>query len=389
MSSAAPLLTRYADKRILAPGYGITCPQELLAELTANRFDVDDTVTDGQCGLHAFLIALTLAKRQWPRLQQLAAYKNLVKMRPLQSKLEHLRLMAVTWLKENAHTALWEGMTVKAFVENCMCDECASFGDYLEKMSQRYFWVDIAMLHALGVLFKVDVVIFQYGSDISFVGATLQFQATAEGHRQANKFSTPRTSALPLIPVALHNDRHYWGLTPSCNSADVCGTRGADADADADADAHSDAHAGATCQPSDMSYEDVCESYVEVQAISPQPQEAVQRELSLCLALCKWDPFAEPQQELLDSMAAIIDSPADATTCAVRQKAVDDLLYESANYDAIPERMRYHGASRWRLSSRRLAVDAQERPAFVQEYLQVTSKISLQTIAKDLQPPLR
>ena len=81
-----------------------------------------------------------------------------------------------------------------------------------------------------------------------------------------------------------------------------------------------------------------------------QHLEAVHRELSLCLALREWDPFAVPQQELLDAMAAINDSPADAMTCVVRQKAVEDLLYESANFDAIPERMRYHGASRWRLS---------------------------------------
>ena len=178
-------------------------------------------------------------------------------------------------------------------------------------------------------------------------------------------------NSLPLLPVALHNDRHYWGLTPSCNSADVCGTR----DADAHADALDDAAA----------YDDFCESHVEVRAISPQPQDAVHRELSLCLALRDWDPFAVPQQELLDAMAAINDSPADAMTCVVRQKAVEDLLYESANFDAIPERMRYHGASRWRLSSRRIAVDQSERPAFVKEYLRVTSTISLQTVAKDLQ----
>ena len=181
MSSAVPLLIRYWGKRLLAPGHGITCPQELQAELITNGFMADlNTVTDGQCGLHAFLIALTLARRQWPRLPQLTVCKKLAQIRPLQSKLEHLRLMAVTWLTQNAHTALWEGMTVKAFVENSMCDECASFGDYLKKMGQTHFWVDIAMLHALGVLFKVDVVIFQYGSDMSFVGASLQSLAPAE-----------------------------------------------------------------------------------------------------------------------------------------------------------------------------------------------------------------
>ena len=76
MSSAVPLLTRYADKHVLGPGDGITCPPELQAELTTNGFDVMDTVTDGQCDLHAFLIALTLARRQWPRLPQLTVCKK-------------------------------------------------------------------------------------------------------------------------------------------------------------------------------------------------------------------------------------------------------------------------------------------------------------------------
>ena len=208
MSSAVPLLTRYADKHVLGPGDGITCPPELQAELTTNGFDVMDTVTDGQCGLHAFLIALTLARRQWPRLPQMTVCKKLAQIRPLQSKLEHLRLMAVTWLTQNAHTALWEGMTVKAFVENSMCDECASFGDYLKKMVQTHFWVDSAMLHALGVLFKVDVVIFQYRSDISFVGASLQSLAPTHTKKRGMPLVCA-PSAFPLLPVALHNDRHY------------------------------------------------------------------------------------------------------------------------------------------------------------------------------------
>ena len=230
MSSAAPLLIRYCDKRLLAPGHGITCPQELQAELITNGFMADsNTVTDGQCGLHAFLISLTLARRQWQALSQLAVCKKLATFRPLQSKLDHLRLIAVTWLRTHADTILWEDMTVKTLVQNSMCDETASFGDYLAKMAQRHYWVDIAMLHALGVIFKVDVIIFQQGSDISFVGLSLQGLASS--------------ASVPLVPVALHNDRHYWGLTSSYAPADVCDKSDVDASADVRGNSDADAHA--------------------------------------------------------------------------------------------------------------------------------------------------
>ena len=371
MSDAAPLLIRYRDRRLLAPGHGITCPQELQAELITNGFIADsNTVTDGQCGLHAFLISLTSARHQWPTLSQLAVCKKLATIRPLQSKLDHLRQLAVAWLTREANTILWDDMSVRAFVQNSMGDEIASFGDYLAKMAQRTYWVDLSILHALGVLFKVDVIIFQQGSDISFVGMSLRGLSSS--------------ASVPLVPVALHNDRHYWGLTSSYAPADVCGNSDADASADVRGNSDADAHANAPDQSKDSAYDDFCASHVEV-VVHSLPSEDVQRELNLCLALRVWDPFAVPQQELLDCMTAIKGPLADATTCTVRQQAMEDLLYESVNFDNIPERLRYHGACRWRLSSRRQAVDESSRQNFVNEYLQVTSKISLHTVSKDLQ----
>ena len=347
MSDAAPLLIRYRDRRLLAPGHGITCPQELQAELITNGFIADsNTVTDGQCGLHAFLISLTSARHQWPTLSQLAVCKKLATIRPLQSKLDHLRQLAVAWLTREANTILWDDMSVRAFVQNSMGDEIASFGDYLAKMAQRTYWVDLSILHALGVLFKVDVIIFQQGSDISFVGMSLRGLSSS--------------ASVPLVPVALHNDRHYWGLTSSYAPADVCGNSDADASADVRGNSDADAHANAPYQSKDSAYDDFCAAHVEV-VVHSLPSEHVQRELNLCLALQVWDPFAVPQQELLDCMAAIKGPPADATTCTVRQQAMEDLLYESVNFDNIPERLRYHGACRWRLSSRRQAVDESSR----------------------------
>ena len=157
------------------------------------------------------------------------------------------------------------------FVQNSMSGEIVSFGDYLAKMAQRTYWVDISMLHALGVIFKVDVIIFQQGSDISFVGLSLQGLASS--------------ACVPLVPVALHNDRHYWGLTSAYAPADVCGNSDADASADVRGNSDADAHANAPDQSKDSAYDDFCASHVEV-AVRSLPSEDVQRELNLSCAGC-------------------------------------------------------------------------------------------------------
>ena len=101
---SVPLLSRYVDRRIQLPGDGITCPSMLVQELKANHMEVDtNTVTDGQCGLHAFLISLHDARHRWPSVTRLNAWKNLMKLRPLLSKLLHLREIAVMWLQKHSN----------------------------------------------------------------------------------------------------------------------------------------------------------------------------------------------------------------------------------------------------------------------------------------------
>ena len=196
---SVPLLCRYVNRRIQRPGDGMTCPAMLVQELAVNHMEVDaTTVTDGQCGLHGFFISLYDARHRWPTLTHLCAWKSVMTLRPLQAKLSYLRDIAVRWLQKHSNEQLWDYMTVRNFVISSMSDDIHSFGDYLEKMSRQHFWIDASVLHALGTIFKVDVMLFQAGSDVAFVGENLGQHEPA--------------SCVPMIPLALANDRHYWGV---------------------------------------------------------------------------------------------------------------------------------------------------------------------------------
>ena len=194
-----PFLANFWRTPVKAPGESMTCPGDLAAMLELNGLIVDNTTrTDGQCGLHAFLISLTDAKHRFRHLASSGAWKQLSGAKEVSKKLIVLRALALRWIKENQKTNLWDGVTLEAFVRASMTDEVKTFSDYLDKMATQDYWIDGAVLHALGNIFKVDIVIMESQSNTSFVGYSLGDKSPA--------------SSVPLVPVALANDRHFWGL---------------------------------------------------------------------------------------------------------------------------------------------------------------------------------
>ena len=85
---SVPLLSRYVDRRIQLPGDSITCPAMLVQELKANHMEV---------------ISLHDARHHWPSVTHLNAWKHLMKLRSLLSKLLHLREIAVMWLQKHSN----------------------------------------------------------------------------------------------------------------------------------------------------------------------------------------------------------------------------------------------------------------------------------------------
>ena len=250
MTTAVPLLIHYLHKRPAEPGEGLRCPEALRLELEANGLIADaGTVTDGQCGIHAFLISLDEARHRFTTIQHTSIWKQLSKIRTLQAKLLFLRGLAVKWIRAHQKDDLMNGLTVKAYVEATTC--YASFADYLTNMSHKHTWADACIMHALAVNFNVDVLIFQSGAPISFVGVSQDEQRAQ--------------TVAPFVPVALANDVHWWGLIPKvpvfgsdCNVVTVASVRNDPASVDVD-----DA-------------EDAIEGYFDINLATAKPQEEVQ-----------------------------------------------------------------------------------------------------------------
>jgi len=323
---AAPLLITFLSRSAAEPSAGIACPRELAAELDENDLMVDrDTVTDGQCGLHAFLISLEEVRKRFTFLYGLGIAKRLSRQRTLAAKLEFLRANAVTWIKDSAGADLWPGTTVKAYV---LATQPATFGEYLCRMSGTNCWIDACMMHALGMLFKVDVLIFQHGAPISFVGMS---QTADSG------------ASVPFVPVALCNDRHWWGLIPR---GPVLGSTG-----------HSPTLLDVRNDAVDAVDDDeiIGDGYLHVNLAPARQPAAVEAELNLCMALRDWSPWDAPSDDLVKTMSAATGCNAGsalspALLCSRRQAAVADLMADENDRD-FPADLSTHAVARYRLMS--------------------------------------
>ena len=304
------------------------------------------------------------ARQRWPQIAALHLWKKLQAQGSLLAKLESLRSSAVQWITNEKDAELWEGVLIRDFIEATMSTDLGSLAHYLQYMGEPNTWIDAVMMHALACLFKVDVVIFQIGSDTSFVGTSLA-EASA---------STP-----PLVPVAMANDRHWWGLSYTSpheesifagdrtdplyhhlrkDHSDESGDQG-------DADDH---------------VADFCFA-----TTPPNPPQNVEIELNVCLALRSWDAFAEPNADVLASLEALSKTvtPDPAMACAVRSRALEDIAFEDEHYASIPEGLRYRGPRR-RLSNRQLNIDASDKHFFALSHLKTTTLLQHSKIVQDL-----
>ena len=182
------------------------------------------------------------------------------------------------------------------------------------------------------VLFRVDVVIWQAHQDPHVLGHSML------------KAGTP---AFGLVPIALNNDHHFWGVTVAAEekrpTSDKLteiedwvrlprpcsdGNRSWDIEADED--------------------EDMTVPMVLDMAPDFMSSAEADSELQLCSGLVKWNPWATPTEELNNTLAAI-RSPTTVRRCWLRERVVDDMIWEAANADNLPPQLQYYAASRYRL----------------------------------------
>ena len=197
------LLPRVLKRRSVAPPqHGILCPAALTAVLNHNKLFVDQTITNGNCGLDAFGQSLFDLSKRDRCLSNRHKYKQFSKFsKTTDSMVMHLRQEAIAWMSTNKDTPMWDGMSFGQ-VALAMQERGRSltYNQYLANMQQDKCWIDCAVIHALCCVYKVDALVFQPGMEPTIVGPSL----LESGSMSEN-----------MLTLALVNDHHFWAVKPA------------------------------------------------------------------------------------------------------------------------------------------------------------------------------
>ena len=158
------LLGTYVGRRRCAqPGSFIDPPMALVTQLSANALQLADTLTQGDCGVHAFAISLQdRADAGGLQLTRSHAFKTFrAKMKQgLSALMNHLRQTAVAWMQKHGADEVWAGVTFAALASSMSQDPTQSFAAHMQRIQNEGEWIDASVLHALGCVFHVDVAIW-------------------------------------------------------------------------------------------------------------------------------------------------------------------------------------------------------------------------------------
>ena len=179
------------------------CPAELVHQLSVNHLQVDNqTVVDGNCGPDAFVISL--ADQRTHGTATAAGVKqmhNLFKLPVVgPGRRNFARQEGLRWLRDRRQAQLQSGYTAEAF---CFSVSGLTYESYLCRMAMDAEWADTVLILGMACAFGVDAVIFQVGMDPVLIGISLM----DDKPDQASICASSR-----LVPMALANDRHFWGI---------------------------------------------------------------------------------------------------------------------------------------------------------------------------------
>jgi hypothetical protein len=253
---------------------GLTPSDRLLSKVGSNDLIIATTVTDGNCGLHAFWVSAkhlfqTVRRQPWLSFRKLQ----------LPSVFSELRKLATNWIRDHVGDMLWPDFSIGDLVRNTSSD--GTVAAYLDRMRKPGQWVDTSILHALGCVFDVDILVMQCSED-ALVGASLMEGSEADDR--------------PLISIALQNDLHFWG----CRPMEVARSMNEPVD-----------KGDWVVLPNSRDQQNQEEEAAEQCHVEPEPRirpDTVNAELALCQVLAKWSPFATPSEEVVKALNVLAEA---------------------------------------------------------------------------------
>ena len=112
------------------------------------------------------------------------------------AQIQAVRDAGKQWLIEHEGDIVWGEWSVRRFCQ--YVSGCEDYTSYCTEMARPTKWADTAFIHAIACAFEVDVAIFQVSMDCVLLGISLH-----NGEPRA------------MIPLALKNNSHWWGVLPS------------------------------------------------------------------------------------------------------------------------------------------------------------------------------
>ena len=195
VQGASSALERLTSSDAALPAQCSDCPVALVHQLAVHSFRVDDsTVRDGNCGVHAFVISMLDQAARNSALRSNAAVGRLRRCNSVAGMLKLGRTEALAWLQEHKHSILCEGMPIHRL---CSVVSGKSFSDYMASMSADCTWADTALMQGLACAYGADLCLFLDS------GPALLGQSLVQADRPSDNV---------MVPVALANDFHYWGV---------------------------------------------------------------------------------------------------------------------------------------------------------------------------------
>ena len=292
-------------------------------------------------GYHAFGIGL-LASHD-ATLKDTPPVKRVAKCKTPQAIVAHLRQVCYQWMTANAKTIVWDGFTLQNLAVHISSDR-VTWKDYLSNVLNKHAWADALVIHSLACAFDVDTLILQVGQDPAIVGTSLS---------RTNADEESPTLEIPLLMVAMVNDRHFWGVVPHrtqlvpADKGEWIPLPAPHAQPEASTRAPQKEHP----QPDEGDEESDAE--VLLTSIDMQrpaiAEEAVFEELAFCKFLTDWNPWVAPTLEIghaLQSLATRVPGVGSSNRCLVRSEVMADLAYEARAGENIPVHLRYQTVKR-------------------------------------------
>ena len=165
----------------------------LVRALQRNSCTLEDTCTDGNCGLDAIIGNLKRLEMTEPALAH--NVQMVFKKKGLESACQALRLGLLVWIRDNEHLEILPEVRLLDWIA---MEGYRSKHDYISAMRKDGEWIDTLMLYAASAVLRVQIVVFLEDGSAHVLAAP----------------EVQQMESSSILLLANVGNRHFYGVRP-------------------------------------------------------------------------------------------------------------------------------------------------------------------------------